>query len=302
MSVAAGFRCPLCGSARASTELLLRDVLNETTDASFPLVRCDTCGLRRLHPPPDDATLAAAYNADYAPHQRLGLSGWFKSGRERRSVRRLHRFLAAPSAVLDVGCATGELLLAIRAAGNPSVRGVEPGARAARIAQQRGLDVFIGTLEDAAPGVGSVDTIIMSHTLEHLRDPLATLRDAARILRPGGALLLWLPNVESLEARLLRQRWIGYDAPRHLTSFGVTTLTRALDGAGFCVVDVRHEAIGLEWAWAARLWTRERWPRLERLLGALHPLLIILGTPLAVVGALQRRSGRIRVIALRDRS
>jgi SAM-dependent methyltransferase len=209
----------------------------------------------------------------------------------------LARYLAAPNRVLDVGCATGDLLLAIREAGNPDVTGVEPGARAAKVARQRGLRVHVGGLEDARFDAGSFDTILLSHTLEHVRDPIATLREIRRVLRPGGALVLWLPNVESIEARLLGRYWIGYDAPRHLTTFGLTTLSRALAATGFQTRQVRHEAVGLEWAWALRLVLRERWPRAEHWLSRSHPLLIVAGTPLAAVGALSRRSGRVRVVA-----
>jgi SAM-dependent methyltransferase len=201
--------------------------------------------------------------------------------------------------VLDVGCATGELLLAVREAGNANVAGVEPGERAASVARERGLNIYSGLLEDAAIESDSVDMVVMSHTLEHVRDPVATLREALRVLRPGGALLLWLPNVESVEARVLGRYWIGYDPPRHLTTFGVSTLTRALDLAGFRVAQVRHETVGLEWAWAVRLAARERSPALERVLARLHPLLIVAATPLAAIGALTRRSGRVRVIAVK---
>jgi SAM-dependent methyltransferase len=152
-------------------------------------------------------------------------------------------------------------------------------------------------LEDARLPAASVDTVIMAHTLEHVPDPVATLREVRRVLRAGGALVLWLPNVESIEARLLGGYWIGYDAPRHLTTFGMGTLEQTLKTTGFRVVDVRHEAVGLEWAWALRLWVRGRFPAAERALRRLHPLLIVLATPLALVGAASKRSGRVRVVA-----
>jgi SAM-dependent methyltransferase len=268
-------------------------------DATFPLVRCTSCGLLRLHPQPESELLAAAYGSGYAPHIRPGLSGKAKGWLERRSVRRLQRYLAAPQRVLDVGCATGDLLLAIRNAGNPNVVGVEVGATAANVAQQRGLDVRKAELEDVAFADESFDTVILSHTLEHVPNPLVTLHEVQRILRPGGALILWLPNEESTEARVLGRRWIGYDPPRHLTTFGVSTLSTALWNAGLQVHEIRHEAVGLEWAWALRLAVRERSAGAERLLGRLHPLLIIVATPLATLSAARHRSGRIRVVAIK---
>ncbi|HMM42341.1 MAG TPA: class I SAM-dependent methyltransferase [Thermomicrobiales bacterium] len=293
------FRCPVCGSGDYTPHLELTDRMFATSDAVFPLVRCAGCGLLRLHPHPDAATLAAAYGPGYAPHARSGLSGKAKSWLERRSVRQLRRYLAAPRRVLDVGCATGELLLAIRAAGNPRVTGVETGELAARIARRRGLDVRTGELDDARFPDASFDTVILSHTLEHVPDPASVVAEVARVLRPGGALILWLPNVESLEAALLGRYWIGYDAPRHLTTFGVSTLTRALSGAGLNVAEIRHEAVGLEWAWALRLLARDHLPAAEPILRRLHPLRFVAATPLATLGAALGRSGRVRVIAVK---
>lgn len=318
--------------------MTLRDRVAGTTDQRFVLVRCSTCDLLRLHPPPDAATLARAYGPGYAPHTRPGLSGRVKGWLERRSVRRLWPVLRPPRRVLDVGCARGELLSAIRDRGNPNIAGVEPGEAAADVARRRGLDVRTGFLEDAAFPSGSFDTLIASHTLEHVPDPVAFLREAHRILsgretgrgmasplpnpegsrrgealprpvsatanaggtrhRGRGVLLLWLPNAASVEARLFGRFWIGYDAPRHLTTFTVATLRQALDETGFDVWSIKHEAIGLEWAWALRLWLRERSPALEPVLRRLHPLLIVLATPAAALSALLGRSGRIRVVAV----
>lgn len=308
------FRCPLCGGDAATPVMTLHDRVARTTSAPFPLVRCAGCGLLRLHPPPDASTLAAAYGPDYAPHSRPGLSGRAKGWLERRSVHWLWSVLRPPRRVLDVGCASGELLLVIREHGNSDVTGVEPGAEAAALARSRGLDVRTGFLEDAGFPDGAFDTIIASHTLEHVADPLAFLREAHRLLGPRfvdadrratrrrGVLLLWLPNAASIEARLFGRYWIGYDAPRHLTTFSVATLCQALEATGFDVWSVKHEAIGLEWAWALRLWLRERAPASEPVLRRLHPLLILLSTPPAALSAQLGRSGRIRVVAVAHRT
>lgn len=296
------FTCPVCGGNEAIAALTLVDRFAPPGQrGAFPLVRCAACGLLRLHPPPDAPTLERAYSSSYAPHTRPGLSGRAKGLLERWSVRRLPAHVAAPNRVLDVGCATGNLLLAIRRAGNEAVTGVEPVEAAASVARSRGLTVHHGTIEDARFPDAAFDTVILSHTLEHVQDPGATLREVRRVLAPGGSVVLWLPNVESLEARLLKTWWIGYDAPRHLTTFSITTVTRALEASGLRVTRVTHEAVGVEWAWALRLWLRDRWPATERALRPLHPFTIVAATPLAALGALLGRSGRVRVIATKTR-
>ncbi|HUG17041.1 MAG TPA: class I SAM-dependent methyltransferase, partial [Thermomicrobiales bacterium] len=230
------FLCPVCGGHEADPALTLVDRFAPPEErAPFPLARCRDCGLLRLHPPPDARTLREAYTAFYAPHTRPGLSGRAKGLLERWSVRRLSAHFATPKRVLDIGCATGDLLLAIRDAGNERVVGVEPVAAAVAVARSRGLTIHHATIEEAGFSDESFDTVVLSHTLEHVPDPGATLREVRRVLAPGGAVILWLPNVESLEARLLKTWWIGYDAPRHLTVFDVSTLTRALEASGLRV-------------------------------------------------------------------
>ena len=291
------FSCPLCGGTSFDTAIELQDRIMRTTEALFPLARCPGCGLLRLHPQPNGATLSAAYPDEYAPHVRPGISGWAKGVLERRSARLLAEHLATPRRVLDVGCATGDLLLAIRSRGNPDVTGVETSSAAVAAARKRGLDAVQGEITDADFSDGAFDTVLVSHTLEHVPDPLAFMREVRRVLVPDGAVILWLPNADSVEARFFGRYWMGYDAPRHLTTFTVGTLGSLLAASGFRIEEVKHEAIGLEWAWGLRLFAREQFPPVERILRRLHPLLIVLFTPAAMLSARRRRSGRVRVIA-----
>jgi SAM-dependent methyltransferase len=291
------FACPLCQGRTCDAVTDLRDRMMRTTDEEFQLVRCRSCGLLRLHPAPDEHTLVNSYAAGYLPHARPGLSGKAKGVLERRSVRLLQKYVGHPRRVLDVGCATGDLLAAVRAAGNRNVAGVEPGLEASQIARDRGLEVVTGDLDSAGFDSGSFDTVLVSHTLEHVRDPVAFMLEVQRILAPGGCVLLWLPNVDSIEARLLGHYWIGFDAPRHLSTFSVGTLGRTLATTGFHLEEVRHEAVGLEWAWGIRLLARDHLPGAEHALARLHPFLIVALSPLAMLGSRLRKSGRIRVIA-----
>lgn len=292
--------CGLCGSLDREPYVILVDRMLPGDGRTYRLVRCRHCGLLTLDPRPTADDLAHAYPDDYAPFARRGFSARVKSRLIQRTVAELWPLLRPPARVLDLGCATGELLDAIRARGNPSVVGVEPSPAAARVAHdERGLDVHQGTLESAALPADSVDVALLSHVLEHLPSPNDTLRELARVLRPNGTLVLWLPNADSLAARVLRERWMGYDAPRHLHTFSVSTLSASLERAGFGVLDVRHEWIGLEWSWGLRYWVRDRWAseRADRWLARLHPLMTAALTPVAAGAAAVRHGGRIQVIA-----
>lgn len=293
--------CDLCGADDAEPALHLRDLIHRTTDARFTLARCRRCGLRYLNPRPLPAQLERFYPEDYAPHRRSGLSAAARRWLLRRELRALWPRLAPPRRVLELGCGSGDLLQLLRELGNPSVLGIEPSAAAAAHARQRwGLDVVAGTLEEARLPPASFDVALAQHVLEHLASPSATLAELARVLRPGGILILWLPNADSWAARVWGAAWMGYDAPRHLYAFDLDTLRALLERHGFSVAAVQHEWAGIEWSWGLRLALRQRGHHggaLDRLLGRLHLPLAVAATPVSLAAALAGRSGRVRVVA-----
>jgi SAM-dependent methyltransferase len=75
--------------------------------------------------------------------------------------------------------------------------------------------------------------VTLLSVLEHTNDPRGVLRDCSRVLRPGGALYVVVPNVESLACRVLRERARTFDGRNHLVYFSAATLTRLLESAGF---------------------------------------------------------------------
>ncbi len=292
--------CDLCGADDAEPLLALRDRMFETATTCFQIVRCRACGLIYLNPRPALHTIDRYYQETYAPFARSGIAGRVKRWTTARAVDSLWPLLEPPARVIDVGCATGELLQAVRERGNPNVLGIEPNAHAANTAHERwGIEVVSCTLEQANLPAGSADTVLMAHTIEHLPSPTTTLREIHRVLKPGGHLVLWLPNAGSLAADTLGQWWIGWDAPRHFYDFTPATLGGLLQKTGFTTTSIDHEMIGLEWSWALRLLARERLRNhlLDRVLAALHPILTAALTPVAASAAAAHRAGRIRVVA-----
>lgn len=125
-----------------------------------------------------------------------------------------------------------------------SVVGVEFDPVSVELARSKQLDVFLGTLEDVRFSAERFDAVVASHVIEHVPEPKAFLRECARVLRPGGRLILTTPNSRSLGHRLFASNWRGLEPPRHLALFGPKALKRLADEAGFRRVHVKTTSRG----------------------------------------------------------
>ena len=106
--------------------------------------------------------------------------------------------------------------------------------------EERGLSVHLGDLEDVPEGKGSFDALTFFHVLEHLPDPLRTLRRAQELLNQEGCLLIQCPNIESAQFKRFGPRWLHLSLPQHFYHFSPGTLGQMLEKAGFRVMQVGH--------------------------------------------------------------
>jgi 2-polyprenyl-3-methyl-5-hydroxy-6-metoxy-1,4-benzoquinol methylase len=226
--------CPACGGA------LVQWMTTRSSEPRFlesvSLLRCKACGTAvTLTPAPPEAHDSGAY-ATRRPRLSRALAPllrWFDR-------RRLARLRLRPGArVLDVGAGRGRFVATARAHGflgegiEPSRRGVESAASEYGVALER------ATLEEADPN-GSYDAVTLWHVLEHLDDPGAALGRVAGWLAPDGVLLVAVPNLDSLQARIGRARWYHLDVPRHRTHFTARGLERLLRRHGFEPLRTSH--------------------------------------------------------------
>ena len=96
------------------------------------------------------------------------------------------------------------------------------------------------TIAEADIAAGSLDAVTVWHVLEHLDDPGAALAEIHRWLRPRGAVLVGVPNLDSLQARLGGERWYHLDVPRHRVHFTPAGLAALLARHGFEPVRTTH--------------------------------------------------------------
>ncbi len=198
------------------------------------IVECRHCGLVYANPRWSTDDVMDAYSAvqdETYVEERLGRELTF-----RHHLRDMERMIgpADGRALLDVGAYIGVFVEAAAAAGWQA-QGVEPSEWAAAEAQRRGLDVQVGTLDNADLVEESFDVVTMWDVIEHLADPAAELDKARRLLRPGGWLVVHTMDIDAPFSRLAGSRW-PWLMDMHLYYFSRRTLRCMLSEHGYNVV------------------------------------------------------------------
>lgn len=234
--------CPICA-------LLPRTISIGSKDG-FEWKRCGRCRLHYVGVTPDDEP-----REDYADY--YGEDSPVVPALVRKRLHELVKTFEAyrtHGRLLDVGFGAGWLLRAAAEQGW-ACWGTELASESLEAASTEPWQVYGGDLLDAALPSRHFDVITVVEVLEHLPDPLSYLREAARLLRPGGLLYGTTPNAASLNGRILRLDWSIYAAPEHLQLFTSRALQRALEAAG--LQPLRIQAQGLN---PAELRSRTRRP------------------------------------------
>jgi SAM-dependent methyltransferase len=126
--------------------------------------------------------------------------------------------------ILDVGSGSGHFLDVMRERGW-TVQGVEPVDESAAIAREQfGLDVRTSTLEDSGLPEASYDVVSLFHVVEHMQDTTAFVRSVSKWIRPGGSLVIEVPNFAGLARRRHSEQWIHLRPLEHVAHFTPGTL------------------------------------------------------------------------------
>ena len=219
--------CLVCGGTHAKQRFVQR---------GYAVLRCADCGLEFVAPTPSPSELADYYDRSYAVPLEL-----YAAASERNAARiaDLERWSPARGRLMELGASYGHSLAAARDRGWDVV-GVELSPTASTYARTHfGLTVFNCDLADAPLADASFDAVIGWHVLEHVRNPRDQLLRLASLLKPGGVLVLRVPNVASFGARVAGQWWPWMCPPAHLWFFSSATLPRLLQDCGFDVKEVK---------------------------------------------------------------
>jgi SAM-dependent methyltransferase len=214
----------------------------------YPISRCRTCGLVQvdveLGPEELDAIYGEAYFSEAGP-----FDGYVAERQARlESGRRLTAALSQivpEGRLLDVGCAAGFFLAP--AAERYEVTGVEVSSYAAEYARREfGLRVLTGRLSDVGLEGERFDVITLWNTVEHLADPLATVRCLTPLVAPGSLLVMSTGDASGPLARRNLAQWNLMSPPFHLFFFTPSTIDRLLAETGFRLRRVVYDGVVAE--------------------------------------------------------
>lgn len=231
--------CPACDEATVAwrsapaAEAGLGDVA---------LARCPVCGTAvTLDPVPAGEDLHESGDYATAAPRGAGLAAPLLRAFDAQRLRFVREVVPPPARLVDAGAGRGRFVAHARAAGYVDASGVEPTRRGVSQAAARyGLSLEQATISGAAVGAGSADAATLWHVLEHVDDPGETLDVLRSWLRPGGVLVVGVPNLDSWQARVGGPRWYHLDLPRHRTHFTARGLELLLRERGFDVVRTVH--------------------------------------------------------------
>ena len=228
--------CPICS---AQSVLHRSDLYDDryAYPGRFHVYRCQSCAHAFTNFMPSSTEVAKLYS-DYYPRRNYDPSTWHPPQDPRGFVSWLwgrkggaYAWVPERVRVLDVGTGAGESLGYHNARGCQAV-GMDPDANVERIAREKNLQIKIGLFSNTDIQGESFDYVTMNQVIEHFVDPIEVMKEAARVLVPGGRLIMGTPNYRGLLARLFGARWIHWHIPYHIHFFSRQSMQKAASLAG----------------------------------------------------------------------
>lgn len=244
--------CPL--GCKKDDELILtgKDILYNIP-GEFNVVRCRKCGLMRTNPRPTQNTIGFYYPDYYGPYQYTKVKdkvlrstnypSWVQFIRNKMFKFNTDRLPSIePGRMLEIGCASGSFMDKMAGEGW-NVEGIEFSPQAAEDARSLGYPVYSGCMEKAPDPEKHYDLVVGWMVLEHLHDPILSLKKLYSWTNSGGWLVLSVPNAGSLEFTLFRDKWYALQVPNHLSHYTPKTIELVLARGGWHVEKVFHQRI-----------------------------------------------------------
>lgn len=234
--------CPACGGTKWEDAGKVKDY--SITGEWFELRVCPLCQLKATYPQPGKAEIGRYYASEsYISHSdtKTGLINRLYHAAREYMLKKKHNWVEKASHLksgnlLDIGAGTGHFSHFMQSRGW-QVTALEPDEKARTIAIAK-LGLNIKPLEelDHQPE-HFYDVITLWHVLEHVHDLGVYMDHFRTILKPGGTLVIAVPNHTSRDARKYEETWAAYDVPRHLWHFSPASMDKLLSRHQFSLVE-----------------------------------------------------------------
>ncbi len=268
--------CKICNNSGNHKTYVAREMMLGYGD-EFEYFECSECGCLQIKQVPNNLT--KYYPPDYVSFCKPDLSIMFfpisfiKQRRLRYSLgekdlygalfSKIFGFPSLPVwltkvgvksdySILDVGCGVGRLLLRLRRKGFYDLTGIDPFVKD-NIFYKNGVRIFKKYLEECE---GQFDFIMLHHSLEHMPDPLSSIKELHRLVKPKKYVLIRIPTVSSFAWGKYRTNWIQLDAPRHLFLHSVKSIKILAEKANFEVIDVVYDSKSVQF-WGSELYEKK---------------------------------------------
>lgn len=217
----------------------------------FELTRCKKCGHRELRSEFNEEEIRRLYTDfypratfdlnDHKPYSEcLGLRAWLDG-----SSAFSFRWVPKGVRVLDIGCGFGETLGYHKMRGC-DVWGVEADVNIKKVADKFGYKVHVGVFDPGLYERDFFDFVTLDQVIEHMKDPLAVLQGAARVLKPDGRIIIAMPNIEGWGAKVFGSKWVHWHAPYHLHFFSSRSMESIARNAGL-EIELKKTATPSDW-------------------------------------------------------
>lgn len=233
--------CPVCGKSDFRTYLTVPDFF--LSKEEFTIVMCKDCEFKFVNPRPENAVLGKYYESEeYISHSNTNkgfVNSVYQKIRKHTHKKKFNLVTSCSKGkgILDIGCASGELLSLFKMNGWETI-GIEPNENARSFAiNNYGLSVFE---ESAISGFENekFDAITMWHVLEHVSDLNGRITEIKRILKKDGVFIVAVPNCDSYDADYYKEFWAAYDVPRHLYHFTPKTIETLMSKFNFKIENI----------------------------------------------------------------
>lgn len=197
---------------------------------NFFLLRCNTCYIVFLWPQLKKRSIKVVNEKFYG--SQPDCDKVFYQQRAKFFINKINKFKKKGS-ILDIGSGFGHNLAIAKKSGY-MVQGIEISVGAARYSKSKyNLDIINHDFNSVEINSNSFDVITMYDVLEHMKNPNISLNKAHNILKKDGLLVIQCPNIDSIMAKVTRDRWVWFLLPYHLFHFSTKSIELLLKMNGF---------------------------------------------------------------------